>query len=179
MIVEWNPFLLGKDSSSWGKSATIVGDPVEVVSGSGISLSTPGNLVRLVVLGIVPGMVSLSIWGDVGCTVSNWIDSLLGKDSSSWGKSTSIIGNPVEVVSGGGVGLSTPGNLVRLVVLGIVPGMVSLSVWGDVGCAISNWIDSLLGKDSSSWGKSATIVGNPVEVVSGGGVSLSTPGDLV
>jgi len=57
--------------------------------------------------------------------------SLLSKSSSSssWGKSSSIVGNPVDMVSGGGVGLSTPGNLVRLVVLGIVPCVVSLGVW--------------------------------------------------
>ena len=56
--------------------------------------------------------------------------SLLGKGtSSSWCKSSTIVGNPVDVVSSGGVGLSTPGNLVGLVVLGIVPSMVSLGIW--------------------------------------------------
>jgi hypothetical protein len=46
----------------------------------------------------------------------------------------------IDMVSSGGVGLLAPGNLVRLVVLCIVPGMVSLGVWIDVRVAIFHWI---------------------------------------
>ena len=173
----------------------------------------------MVILGIVPSMVSLGVWGDVRCAITNWVDlllslnksfwknqwvlsrvkiigsnsgdvslptfrvgitflsispsivslfisfylrlsiviwnmslSLLSKNSSCWGESTTIVGNPVEVVSGGGVGLSTPGHLIRLVVLGIIPGMVSLSVWSNVRCAIRNWIDEFLSLNKS-WSK--------------------------
>jgi len=56
-------FLLGKGtSSSWSESATIIGDPVDVVSSSGVGLLTPGNFVGLVVLGIIPCVVSLGVW---------------------------------------------------------------------------------------------------------------------
>lgn len=55
---------------------------------------------------------------------------LLSKDSSIlWVKSrvcTLFIDNPVNVVTSGSVGLSTPGDFVRLVMLIIVPGMISL-----------------------------------------------------
>jgi hypothetical protein len=59
------------------------------------------------------------------------------------------------VISSSGVGLFAPLNLVRLVVLGIGPGVVSLVVWSDVRVAILHWIDSLfhLGKSTirCSW----------------------------
>jgi len=60
--MEWNPFLLSKSGSSWGESSTIVGNPVNMISSSGVGLSAPGNLIGLVVLGIVPRMISLGIW---------------------------------------------------------------------------------------------------------------------
>jgi len=64
-IVEWNPFLslLSKSGgSSWGESSSIVGNPVNVVGSSDISLFTPGHLIGLIVLGIVPRVVSLGVW---------------------------------------------------------------------------------------------------------------------
>ena len=52
-----------------------------------------------------------------------------------------LVLEPVDVVSGGCIGLLAPLDFVGNVMLGIVPGVVSLGVWGDVGVAVLNWID--------------------------------------
>ena len=46
----------------------------------------------------------------------------------------------INMVSSGGVGLRTPCDLIGLVVLSIVPGVVSLSIWINVRVAILDWI---------------------------------------
>ena len=129
MIVEWNPFLLGKDSSSWGKSATIVGDPVEVVSGGGVGLSTPLHLVGLVVLGIIPSMVSLSVWSDVGCAVSNWINLLLSLGKGFW-KNQWVLSR-VKIIGSNSGDVSLPFSLISLISLVISPGIISLFISRD------------------------------------------------
>ena len=81
-----------------------------------------------------------------------WNVLLLGKShSSSWGESSSIVGNPIDVIGSSGVGFSTPGDLVGLVMLLLSPSMVSLRVWGDVRSTILHWVDHSLSLCKSSW----------------------------
>ena len=104
----------------------------------------PTSRVSITFLRISPGIVSLIIFSNMRLSIVEWDVSLslLGKGScSSWCKSSTIVGNPIDMIGSGGVGLSTPCNLVGLVVLSIVPCMVSLGVWRDVGCAIPYWVD--------------------------------------
>lgn len=112
---------------------------------------------------------------------------MLGKGSSSavaWIESrvwTLFVDNPVDVISGGSVGLLAPLNLIRMIVLSIGPSVVSLIIWGDVRLAILGWIsllfNILLGK---SWHESGwTLILHMVDVVSGGDVSLFAPSDLI
>jgi hypothetical protein len=83
---------------------------------------TPTIRVSMTFLSISPGIVSLIILCNLRLLVVEWNPFLLSKSGgSSWGESSSIIGNPVNMISSGGVGLSTPGNLVGLVVLSIIP----------------------------------------------------------
>jgi len=130
-IVIWNVSLslLSKNSSSWGKSATIVGNPVKVVSGGGVSLSTPGHLVGLVVLGIVPGMVSLSVWGDVGSAITNWVDLLLSLNKSFW-KNQWVLSR-VKIIGSNSGDVSLPFSLISLISLVISPGIISLFISRD------------------------------------------------
>jgi hypothetical protein len=52
-----------------------------------------------------------------------------------------LVDNPVEVIGRGDVGLLGPSDFVRLVMLIIGKGMVSLGVWRDVGVAVLHGID--------------------------------------
>jgi hypothetical protein len=54
------------------------------------------------------------------------------------------VNNPVEVVSGSGVGFSAPLDFISDVVLSLSPCMVSLEVWGDVRVAVLHWVNLLL-----------------------------------
>jgi len=82
---------------------------------------------------------------------------LLDKSWSNWiswvesGVITLLIHNPIDVVGSGCVGFLAPCNLVGLIVLVIVPGVLSLRVWGNVGSAITYWVDSLLSQSWGSW----------------------------
>ena len=51
----------------------LVNNPVEVIGSSVVSLLGPLDFVRLVVLAIRPGVVSLGVWADVGVAVLGWI----------------------------------------------------------------------------------------------------------
>lgn len=76
-----SPFLLCKSSSwsSWVKSGVrslLIDDPVEMISGGDIGLLAPLDLIRNVMLSIVEGVISLSVWGDVRMAVLHWINLL-------------------------------------------------------------------------------------------------------
>jgi len=46
----------------------------------------------------------------------------------------------LEIVGGEGLGVVEVLDLIGLVVLGIVPGVISLIIWGDVGVGIGNLV---------------------------------------
>jgi len=87
-------------------------------------VSLPFSLIGLISLVVGPGIISLVICRDCRLSIVEWNPflSLLGKSGgSSWGESSSIICNPIDVISSSGVSLSTPGHLIGLVVLTISP----------------------------------------------------------
>ena len=95
-----------------------------------------GGHVSGIVMIEVPGVVSNNIWDDDRVSLNSilLLLLLLSKNGGwiSWvdsGVDTLLIDNPVEGVWCGSVSLLAPLNLIGLVVLGIVPGMVSLGVW--------------------------------------------------
>ena len=108
----------------------------------------PLSFISLIGLITAPSIICMVISSNHGLSIM--VLNMLSLDKS-WIESRVIsllVFNPIEGVWCSGVGLLAPFDLIRLVVLSIVPGMVSLGVWGDVRAAISNWIDSLLNK---SW----------------------------
>jgi len=139
-------------SSSWNQSRWgFILNMINMVSSGGVGLSTPLDLIGVIVLLISPGVVSLAVWSNVGLAVFSWIGSLNLLDKS-WGKSSSFILDMIDMVSSSDVSLLTPGNLVRLVVLGIIPRVVSLVIWVDVRVAIFDWINGVvLLNQSSKW----------------------------
>ena len=101
-----------------------------------------------------------------------------------------LVHNVVNMVTGGGVGVGGPGDLIGLIKLPVVPGVIPLNVWGDVGRAISYWVDSLHVSSSSLceslgsislvlWltvvesGVKRLLIDNVVDVVTSGGVGVS------
>ena len=95
-----------------------------------------GGYVSGIVMIEVPGVVSNNIWDDDRVSLNSilLLLLLLSKNGGwiSWvdsGVDTLLIDNPVERVWCGSVSLLAPLDLIGLVVLGIVPGMVSLGVW--------------------------------------------------
>ena len=110
-------------------------------------MSSPGFKVRVVVVLLVPG--SLPLWVLTTDGGLDWVvlsespgSSLSKRRGSSgvvlWltivesGVERLLVDNVVDVVTGGGIGVSRPGDLIGLVILPVVPGVVPLDVWGDV-----------------------------------------------
>ena len=115
----------------------------------------------MVVLGIIPSMVSLSVWSDVGCAVSNWINLLLSLGKGFW-KNQWVLSR-VKIIGSNGGDVSLPTFRVGITFLSISPSIVSLFIGFNLrlGIVIWNVSLSLLG-ENNSWGKSTTIVGNPI-----------------
>lgn len=142
-----------------------------------------GSEVSVIVMVEVPGVVSNDVWDDNGVSLNSILLLLLNKGSSgvgsSWGESSTVVGNPVDVISSSSVGLSAPLYLIGVIMLSFVPSVVSLVVWRDVGLAVLGWIGSL-NLLSKGWHKSGwSLILNMVDVVSSGDVSLSAPFNLV
>lgn len=106
-------------------SSLLIDNPINVIGGGGISLSTPSDFIRLIVLSIVPGMVSLGVWANVRFAVTHWVDSLLSEGCCIlWVESrvrAFFIDDPVDVIGSGGVSLFAPCDFIGLVMLIIVP----------------------------------------------------------
>lgn len=143
--------LLSKSASavSWVKSrvwALLVHNPVNMVTSSGVGLLAPLNFIRLVMLLVSPGVVSLVIRRNVRCAILGWIGLLLlGLLSESWDKSRwAFIADVVNVISSGDISLLAPGDLIAVVMLVLSPGVLSLSVWVDVRVAILDWINHVV-----------------------------------
>ena len=133
-------FLLSKNCGwiSWEESrvdSLTILNPIERVWCGGVGFPTPLDLIGLVVLGIVPGMVSLGVWCDVGGAVSNWVDLFMHlslSKRSQWGfiiyESFRGLEGRVKIVWTNSCNVSLPLSLVRLVSLSTSPSIVSLIV---------------------------------------------------
>ena len=137
---------LGKShsSSSWSKSSSIIGNPINVVSGGRIGLSTPGYLVGLVMLLFSPSVISLGVWGDVGSAVLHWIDHSLSLCKSSWKLKWVLC--RIKIIITNSFNMSSPLFLTRLIILSISPSIVSLVVFSNLGLSIMVWKVLLLDK---------------------------------
>ena len=151
---------LGKSWIESGVISLFVFDPVKGVWCGGIGLTTPLNLIRLIVLGIVPSMVSLGVWGDVGSAVSNWVDhpSFLSKNRRGCGNFSSIgfdffIGSfcRIEIVGTNGSNMGFPFSFISLIGLITAPSIICMVISSNHGLSImvlnmfslgKSWIES-------------------------------------
>ena len=132
----------------------LVDNPIEGVWCSGVGLLAPFDLIRLVVLSIVPGMVSLRVWGNVRLAVLNWIDHSLSKRSQRGIISFDFLfgsDGRVKIISSNRGNMCLPFSLISLISLIVSPGIVSLIVGRDLGLSIVVLNVLPLGKSSSSW----------------------------
>ena len=115
---------------------TLLGERWFVMSVFGwlFGLSVPLLLAGHVELIFVPRVVSLDVWGDFRVRILTWVGTLLGE---RWF---------VMSVFGWLLGFGVPLLLAGHIELILVPGMISLDVWGDLGVGILAWVGSLLGE---------------------------------
>ena len=120
-ILYWIDEILSLNKSRWKNQWVL--SRIKIISSDSLNVSLPFSFVSLVSLIISPGIVSLVIGRDCGLSIVEWNPFLflLSKSGGSWGESSSIICNPIDVIGSSDISLFTPGHLIGLVVLTISP----------------------------------------------------------
>jgi len=104
----------------------LINDPVDVVGSGCVSLLAPGDFVGLIVLIIIPGVLSLGVWRDVGFAVAYWVNSLILLCENS--RKCHWIFCRIKIVSSDRFDVGFPFSLIGLVNLLISPSIISLVI---------------------------------------------------
>jgi len=117
---------------------------LDLVSGWVLSLMVPGLGIRLVMLVMVPGVLSLDVWFNCGVRILRWVG--FGSNGVFFLKErwSDLCESWLDLVSRWVLGLMIPSFSIGLIVLIMVPGVLSLDVWLNCRVRILGWVGNTI-----------------------------------